>query len=487
MAIATWSHIMMRPIEPNEHMYVAASVLAMEHKIYSDFPFIQTPNLPLVYSMLYRWTGTEHYLFVARIATWFATMMTCVVMGAIAWRFSSSNQGYQAALAAWVLALSESFILITGECSNYVFPILFSLIAFWALLALPIRVGSGLAGFTLALAIGFKLYYASLVPLFAIAVFILSKDQSRRWLNVVVYLVGGVIGSVPSIVCFIRNFESFLFNNVGFHLQTAKWYNDIHYHDRLLLFDKARYAKSCLQHPSQMWILFGIVAVLVQFARRDFRDGRWVAFAWSLVCMSIVTVLIPTPIWPQYVGMIIPFALVLVLTASSDRSSMIEQTLLVCFLVGAIVSGPYYLRTMTQARQTKNWVPLAYHEEARAAMSSLSLKANVTIASFATLFVLESGYRVEPEFATARFVYQISDGLSDEFATMIHTTSKSRIDAFLDSKRPDVIVTPRSRASPGNAPPPDDDLDRYAKERGYKTHPNSSSEFNIWRLVEEDQ
>ncbi len=487
LGIAIWVHLMMRPIEPNEHMYVAGSVLTMKDKIYVDFPFGQMPNLPFVYAGLYKVTGTSHYLFVARVATWVVTMMTCGMMGAIASHFTRPQKGLAPVLAAWVLALSESFILISGECSNYVFPILFSLVAFWALVALPVRFSSGLAGLTISIAVGFKLYYATLVPMFAIAVFLLAGRGRSRWLNLAAYLGSGVLGAFPSIFCFWRDSDTFWYDNVGLHLQTANWFREIHYHDRLLLLDRARYVKSCLQHPSQMWMAFGIGIALIRWFRRDIADWRWVSLAASLVGMSLITVLIPVPTWPQYVGMIVPFVLVLVLAVGSDRSLAIERALLVSFLVGVVVSGPYYARMASLATQFKNWTPIAYHDQARDIVRAFPINDDAIIASFMPLLIVEAGYRVEPEFATARFVYQIAEGLSDEFASKIGTTSRSRLDAFLDLKRPELIVTPISKSPPVDATTSVDELDRYAEMHGYEKNVFSNAEFIVWRRFGEEQ
>jgi len=487
LGLATWGHLMMRPIEPNEHVYVVASVLAMEHKLYSDFAFGQMPNLPFVYAALYQLTGTAHYLFVARLATWVVTMLTCGMMGAIAYHFARSQKGLQAALAGWVLALSDSYILITGECSNYVFPILFSLVAFWALMALPIRFGSGLAGFALSLAVGFKLYYVTLVPVFAIAVFALAGHGRQRWLNLGIYLGFGVLGAFPSLLCVWRDSGAFWCNNVGLHRYSTNWYYEIHYHDRLSFFARAQYAKSCLQHPSQMWMAFGIGIVLIRWLRRDFSDWRWVSLAASLVGMSVLSALVPVPIWPQHVGMIIPFVLVMLLAAGSDRIVSVERALLVTFLVGVVVSGPYYARMVSHALHFKNWSPIAYHNQARGMVADFALNHDAMIASFMPLFIVEAGYKVEPEFAAARFIYQIAEGLSDELAAKLPTTSRSRLDAYLDSKRPELIVTPFSRSCPGDALSPDDDLDRYAETHGYEKKVLSNVECIVWRRVGQEQ
>jgi len=494
LGIATFGHIMMRPIEPNEHMYVAAAVLTMEHEIYADFPFLQMPNLPYVYAAIYRLTGTEYYLFVARVVTWVATMMSCSMMGAIAWQFARSQHGFQAIFAAWILALSESFILVTGECSNYVFPILFSLVAFWALVALPSRFGSGLAGFAVAMAVGFKLYYASLVPLFAIAVLLLPVDWDKKCWNLAAFFAFGLFGALPSVLSLVRNTETFLYDNIEFHLQTARWFHEIHYHDRLLLFDKVRYAKSCLQHPSQMWIAFGIAFTLVDFIWRtpdkdplgvehSRRNRRWGLLSASLVAMSLLTALVPTPMWPQYVGMVVPFALVLVLAVGNQFPFEMKRALLVCFLVGLVVSGPYYLRSMPHLFQTKSWVPIAYHNESREIFRSFQLNNDAVIATFMPLMVVEAGYRILPEFANARFLYQVSHKLSDKRVAKIRTTSPSHLDTLLDSKQPELIVTPFLRFSQGNALCPEDDLDRYAKEHGYFANEFSLSQLHVWRIA----
>jgi hypothetical protein len=234
-----------------------------------------------------------------------------------------------------------------------------------------------------------------------------------------------------------------------------------------------------------MWIAFGFVAVLVECMTKKLSDWRWVSLALSMVAMSIATALAPTPTWPQYIGMIVPFAIVLLLAAGNAGGLAIEKSLWVGFGVGMIVSGPYYLRVTIQATRPMNWIPIAYHQQAREILREFGGRDEATIATFMPMMVAEAGYKIVPEFANARFLYQVSEGLSDELAERLHTTSRSRLENFLDSKRPELIVTPNSRSSPANSPSADEDLERYAKHRGYQVTEFSDGAINVWRIGQE--
>jgi hypothetical protein len=182
--------------------------------------------------------------------------------------------------------------------------------------------------------------------------------------------------------------------------------------------------------------------------------------------------------------MIIPFGLVMLLAAGNARLVLAEQALLVTFLVGIVVSGPYYVRMLSRGVHYRNWTPIAYHQQARRIVEGFAINRDAMIASFMPLLIVEAGYQLEPELVGAQFLYQAAEALPNEIVEKLPATSRSRLEAYLDAKRPALIVTQFSRDCPGDAIPPDDDLDRYAETHGYEKNVFPDAEIFVWKRVE---
>lgn len=482
--LVTWAHVMMRPVEPNEQMYIAASILSQDAELYRDFAFLQMPNLPLLYAGLFRLTGTEHYLFLARSLTWLFTLGTCGAIAGIAWHYTRNS--VSAALAAWLMALSENFILTTGECSNYVMPMFLSLLGFWLVVCRVDRVSTLAVGILIGAAVGTKLYYAALIPAFLGMVFFQTCSRRSQGLRLVSMLTGVGIGCLPSIWHLVKNPENFMFNNLWFHWETANWFRSIEYSDRVTLLSRVRYGKSWLQHPSQMWIVFGCIAVGVrQWMNWNSHPAKTdVGLALSICGLSVVASLSPVPAWPQYFAMPIPFVLVWFLANLSDDPKRINYFLGCCVAVGVFVSGPYYVRCTTEAIHPSRWVPLAVHRQAiELFRESTAFGHRPLVATFLPLLALEAQCDIHVEFATSGFLPQMAERLTESQIQRYRTTSFRRIRGLLDSRTPDFIVTRIAWGSPGNSPSLDDSLAAYAAEHDFQRTEFADLNLVVWKRI----
>jgi hypothetical protein len=473
LCLLSLAHVMMRPVEPNEHMYLAAYVLSIDHTLYKDFAFLQMPVIALIHGLIFKLTGTTYALLIARLVAWVGLLAVLFLLWkAVNILIPRSNQKTTwtcGEAAAWVLLLSENFIIASGEASNYVWPLLFVLFAYIRLrnsLEKSPKSTACLVGFCLAIAVGMKLYFVLFAPLFLIAVSLRSDEiDSCSWLKrSSLYLVGFVIGSLPSLYYMAICFEPFMFENLYFHWETADWYRSMDYPDRMTLFQRVQYAKGWFQHGSQMWLVWGSIAALLYTIKLTFENPiqtiallKSIWLEASLVLVALVASLMPIPAWPQYFSMPIPFALLFfgaminrlcqMESRSVEHNASLESLpTLVAVVAGLFVSGTYFARAFTQALEPSNWVE---------------------VATFANVMAIEAGATIYPELAAANFFFQIGDGLPNDKLSTYKTTSPSQLFSFLDKKAPRLILVRNNSWGSGTARSPDLYLKDYAQSRPY--------------------
>ena len=470
----TLAHVLARPVEPNERMYIAASVLSLNHTRYQDFAFVQMPYLPACYAATYSFLDSQQYLLISRIVTWctFMVLLACVIR--IAWHYVPDP--LFAASAAAVLACSESMILVTGESSNYVIPACLSLIAFWLFLSKRSRFSAIWIGVLLGASVCFKLYYATLIPIFIVFAYLSKSDQhsrtSRAWFAGVMILGVGV-SVLPAFIELLSDPDRFMFNNLGFHRWKTQVYRNIGYGDRMTLHSRIQLGKTVYQHGSQMWFVF--VCILASGflfnQRRRFHQCNDVLMASVLTGACLLTSLVPIPAWSQYFAMAVPFAMVVAIQLCARHPRLARSILCTTAAVGFVVSGPYYARAVAKAVRPSGRVPTKLHLESQKLVQTIP-KPNPLIGTMRTLIPLEGGGRIYNEFALAGFMFELSEHLSDERIDHYCVTSPQTIDDLFDERPPDAIITcPLYEDQP---------LADYASAKGFQEIKNTELNVSLW-------
>jgi hypothetical protein len=118
--LALTAHVLVAPLDRDEHMYVTAGVLWPSHHLYADFLFLQMPYLPMLYSAVFEATGAERLLYTARLFTALVTLITVVLIAGMAFRLA--RDGIVAASAVLLLCASPAVQNAVGQASNYAAP-----------------------------------------------------------------------------------------------------------------------------------------------------------------------------------------------------------------------------------------------------------------------------------------------------------------------------------------------------------------------------
>ncbi|MFN9916333.1 MAG: hypothetical protein ACK53L_27330, partial [Pirellulaceae bacterium] len=129
-----------------------------------------------------------------------------------------------------------------------------------------------------------------------------------------------------------------------------------------------------------------------------------------------------------------------------------------------------------------HWPGVAMRRDAQQLLERAPWLRQRLVVSLTPILPLEAGLKIDRAFSASRFVYQTADRLTDEVIDRSHLTSPQRLTRYLDARTaPLAILTQLSRWSIPGAVPGEDDLDRYAAQRGYERFEYEDLGLRVWR------
>lgn len=486
-AVGWWDH--------NENMYVSAAVLLLKGKrLYTDFAYFQAPYLPYLYAAVLSATSPGHYLLLLRITTWILWLIACGLL------FQSARAitlDVRMSLAAAAFFAENRFTLrILVESSNYVLPLTLHLAAvYFLLVALDRhRPANGWllfsAGVAAGLSVGSKLYYAAMIPPLLVGASTLrwTHAPTHRLRRHLLLIAGGfALALIPAGISAYRNISAAVFDNVGFHhmmsaeatltgLPRTSFNQKVHW-----LADQA------IRTPSNLLLIaLLLLSAILLFERDPRRQPRatpnslpvrtpagpscilaLATVAGSLVCGSAV-VLYMTPLFPQYVALLIPYALLLLCILYRLSTPAARHHLLVATVVSVLLClhGSGILGALSTAIHMTHWVPVCLARDAQVIRASLEPGGTAgPIATLEPIFALEAGLPIYDELATGVFGYQVAHNLSSSDRRRLHLLSRYALDEAFRARPPAAILLtnyPESLQGP---------LRRYATDNGYHLLP----------------
>ncbi len=305
--VALVAHVLTAPLDHDEHMYVAAGVLWPERHLYSDFLYFQTPYLPVLYSALFGAAHVERLLFAARLFTAVVTVASALLVGGVAWRLGRDMVA--AAAAVLLFCASPAVQNAVGQASNYAAPMAASMCA-CALLLLPAKrrpLALAGCGAALGVAIGLKLYYATLVVPIAASVWIAPEGHGRHRL-LLPFFAGLGVAVAPAAFLVLRDPVAGWFANVGYHTLNTQWWAASGWDVSITLRERVAFARWLLSAPAHRLCAAAIVlagAGAGWHTRARLRETATSEPVWAaatcgaLMATAALTALVPSPSWPQ--------------------------------------------------------------------------------------------------------------------------------------------------------------------------------------------
>ena len=483
---------MAMPINHDEGQYVAAEALAASLRPYADFVYLQTPlQLYLAAPLTQLMAG---YAFVGlRVLS---ALMGAGTLGAVyaAQRLMGVERG-RAALGAALMGACYIFQFSVALARNDALPALLESLAMLAGLAAlrdrrrAIALWSA-AGLCLGLAASVKISYAVLLA--GGGLYVLWSAW-RRQLSLGALLgvsAGAALGLSPCLFAAIPAPANFLFGVYTFAATAPmRWYRDIGLGRRLSLPMKLWESLFHLAIGPALGVLAGVVALAVQRWRARDPQRRDRRFVEVLALAGLLAALAPTPVQRQYFMPLLPPLFVLWGRIDAwDWVSLrprLSRAVFVLTTLGAVIGAGRLLYVLCDglARDALRGGPPALHLTAEAHWIGARLRAVQASGDIATLspqVALDSGYPIDPRFASGAFLYRSGDMLSADELRRLHAVSPRTLTAALDAAPPAAIVTGYERPEGLARRNLDDDLRAYARAHRYARQADPAGKAELY-------
>ncbi len=492
VALALAALALAMPVNHDEGQYVGAEALAAAARPYADFAYLQTPlqlyvGAPVV--ALFKGYG-----FIAlRLLN---ALMGAGLLGAV---FATQRRlgvdRSRAAKATALLAACYIFQFSVSVARNDALPALLeggAMLAGVAAVRDPRRAPWlwSAAGLGLALAASAKVSFV--LPLGAAGLYLLWGVLARRAAlsSVLGFSAAAGLGLLPCVLALASAPEAFIYGVYTFAATApARWYRDIGLGRRLGL--EARLSESVFHlaiGPALGVLLEAMVLAVQRWRARD-RIPADQRFIQVLALAGLVAALTPSPVQRQYFMPLLPPLFVLWGRIDAwDRISLgplLRRTLLVTTVIGAVVGAGRALYVLSDAfaRPTHLGAPPAVRLTAEAHWIGARLRAAAVRGPVATPSphaVIDSGYPLDPRFASGAFLYRSGDMLPEAQLRRLRAASPSTLAHLLDEAPPGAIVVGFEQPEGPARRNLDDDFRAYATSRGYRREADPPGRAEIY-------
>jgi 4-amino-4-deoxy-L-arabinose transferase-like glycosyltransferase len=440
----------------DEEQFVTAAYLAEHIRLYTDFIYLQPPIYPVIVSKILMSLSNVSPFLVARLVSATLAVGAVVVFFRLALRLSKNAQF--AFMLAALFASVPLMLRAYGETRNDIMPIFFGLCGIRLLL-------DGLntwskqpngfsiilsAGVFMALAVGAKVT-AAFIPLGAL--FYILLREKRQLLP---FVLGGVIGSLPILYYAVVAPDKFLYGNVVYHLFDQKqFYIDT---GRPELLGWPYQLKSAMHlwfgEPTLIVASFFIVfSIFVAWRRGQLfcairkhavTDRMFVTLLFPL---AIPFVFLPTPFgWP-YLQPAVPYVLLSCAAIFPLAQKILNHQQMLAFAAIALVVLVLQILQLVVGPQLNSsaWTVTKVHDLSEAI--ARYAKGGLVATTYPAL-VLDAGSPVYPEFSTSIFFFRTGDLWAPKRVMELKGVSPRTLSTVLGVKPPSAVFIANLDADP---------------------------------------
>ena len=439
-----------RFIDGDEGFYLLAARLVLAHKKpYLDFFYTQAPLLPYVYALWMKFTQVSW-----ASARLFSALLTALLGTLLCEQVRHLTRSWLAGLAAVVLFASSTLVFaFFPVAKTFSLAELFLFAAYVVVtrfLTLSPRWPVAAGGLLLGLSVDTRSYLLLLAPVFLWWIFRNSEAGVRqaaiRW-----FLGGFAVGVVPSFYLFMSSPSAFLFNNLGYHAIRSSeglvgWWG------QKLAIAVMTFLGGPEGNGIQYSILFFVTLGFVFSTRLRTYPPR-LAFQIALV-LGVIS-LLPTPAYPQYLCLGIPFLVVSTVCVVKDFFATLEsgRERLVAAAVGIALFGIYVAAAGNDFRKyliTGDGIPGVRHSgnpddwrldrviEVSQAIDQVAAPGE-TVGSFWPGYLVQTKTQPFPGFESD-YGLPIADKLTSGQRARYHINSLADLESIFAAHTPRVVV-----------------------------------------------
>ncbi len=447
---------MMRRFDMDEHQFVAPGVFLANDGLlpYQDYPYFHMPLLVYIHGALS--AILPHKLLAARALSVLCGWLIVVLLWRAGWQALARHP------------TRTRWLLVGGVLSAYLCSQLFAYTNGWgwnhdsatlcAVAAFLLEVHGlkrgrvnliALAGALAGLSLGIRLSFALIVLPMGAWVFIGPSALTRRQrgLAFVLALAGACLVLLPAFWSWANNPDAFVFGNLGFAGVSTRAYlrSNEGYHSLggkfLYLFRKF------FADPGNAFVFLIAVYGLayVYWKRRAWQSPLANEFGlmFGFLPMLLIGAWGPSPVQQQYYYMLLPFLALAGLYAMALECSeprALQRWRRVVFwaaLMPALIGFPRWYWTAIYLPFPDKWTPMRVASIGEWIKSQCP--AHTRVLTTDPLFPLEGGLDAYQEFATGRFILQVSDLMQPEERQRFHMSWGEELERVLQERPPQAI------------------------------------------------
>jgi len=451
---------------PNNHdesQYVAGAALVRSGLIYRDFASLQPPLQTWLYAPLAALFPGQTLLAMRLMTALFGLSTAVAIYGAQ--RLLHVNRR-SAALATLAMACCASFLFTGSVVRNDMLPAALASAA-TALLLHAAALGRArimiLAGMLLGAATSAKLSYAPMLACAAVAPLLAGKRAGLSQL--LCFAAGAGLGLLPMLTAAALAPWSFIYG-VFTYAQTAPfdWYAvSGRGHELNPVVKFLQLVLNMAQGPALLALVLGAGTVLRQ---HDRLRPEHVMLA-ALILGGWIGAALPTPTQIQYLLPMLP-PLFVAFGLIVDRGLLerrLPRILLALFAVAGV--SPTVIDAAAAIRSAPP--VLVIQSQARAIGSLLSeAGARGPIATVAPERAIDSGYPIDPRFATGPFLFRNDRLMPAALVRSLNTVTPRTLELLFHEAPPAAILVGYEKWRRNGEPPADAPLETFALRHGFE-------------------
>ena len=431
----------------DEHQFIASAVLLSIKVLfpYRDYPYFHMPNLVFLYGFIYQFS--DYLLLSARL---FSTICATITLGLIFFTTSHLfktigylNNFFIAAGSVILLITNYGFISTSGLSWNHDLPVLLTLAAFLTHCS-GIRYEQNryffLSGLLIGFAIGTRLSFApALIPFYGVLALHQPKKDGKLLRSFCWFSLGVIISLLPAILLFLVSSKKFLFDNLSYANLNTIYRQKTNYQVAMDTRGKLIYIYNILSTPSNalLLLIFIYYSITSKMHSGENRKHRMeFAFIAILLPFLLIGALAPTPSWPQYFFVLIPFIIVGIVYLMADSAISVgflnrdTKLFLIVVMLSMFYGIPHYLNS-NYFGSPNRWVTTRVHK-----LGSYMAKVvgNGKILTLSPIFPLEGGLEIYEEFAVSPFAWRTASLLTPKERKEFQFVAADDLEGFLQKK-----------------------------------------------------
>jgi hypothetical protein len=332
-----------RLIDGDEGFYLLAVKLVAHGKHpYLDFFFPQMPALPYAYALWSRVVGLSW-----TSARMLSVLLSVALGGLLYWHIERLySRKTLACLAVLLYALNNLVIAWHSVVKTYALSNFLLFCAYLLVFPEPRRYSGWkafLGGLLLACAVDTRLYLIAVTPVLMASLYCSGSHSGGRLKYVWSFAGGLALGLLPNLLLLSRAPDSYVFDNIGYHLIRSHSGLLAGIRQKIETFLAITNVQGSSDGSGAQFAMLGLPALAVVLLRDV---DRRLFFPLALGLVLFVTCLVPSPTFPQYFCVCVPYMVIVAvkfIVTMARSHDVADAPLLLVRMLGLLVAGLYFL------------------------------------------------------------------------------------------------------------------------------------------------